>query len=61
LILRQLEGAGARVAYTSNPSYFGDRDQEDHGLKPAQANSFREPILKNTHHTKGWLVEWLEV
>jgi hypothetical protein len=35
---------------TSNPSYLGDRDQEDHSLK----------LFKNTHHKKG-LVEWLKV
>jgi hypothetical protein len=29
----------ALVAHTGNPSYSGGRDQEDHGLKPAQANS----------------------
>jgi hypothetical protein len=27
------------VAHTCNPSYSGGRDQEAHGLKPAQANS----------------------
>jgi hypothetical protein len=26
------------VAHTCNPSYSGSRDQEDPGLKPAQAN-----------------------
>jgi hypothetical protein len=30
-----------------NPSYSGGRDQEDHGLKPAGANSSRDPISKN--------------
>jgi hypothetical protein len=29
-------GAGADAC---NPSYLGGRDQEDHGLKPALANS----------------------
>jgi hypothetical protein len=29
----------APVAHTCNPSYSGDRDQEDRGLKPAPANS----------------------
>jgi hypothetical protein len=42
------------VAHTCNPSYSGGRDQEDCGLMPAPANSFREPILK-IHNTKqGW-------
>jgi hypothetical protein len=27
------------VAHTCNPSYSAGRDQEDHGSKPAQANS----------------------
>jgi hypothetical protein len=34
------------MAYACNPSYSGGRDQEDHGLKPAQANSSQYPILK---------------
>jgi hypothetical protein len=29
----------ALVAYDCNPSYLGSRDQEDQGLKPAQANN----------------------
>jgi hypothetical protein len=27
------------VAHICNPSYSEDRDQEDHGSKPAEANS----------------------
>jgi hypothetical protein len=27
------------VAYAHNPSYLGGRDQEDGGLRPAQAKS----------------------
>jgi hypothetical protein len=27
------------VAHAYNPNYSESRDQEDHGLKPAQANS----------------------
>jgi hypothetical protein len=27
------------VAHTYNPSYSGERDQEDHSLKPAWENS----------------------
>jgi hypothetical protein len=34
------------VAHTYNPSYSGGRDQEDRGLKPAYANSLRDPISK---------------
>jgi hypothetical protein len=39
------------VAQACNPSYSGSRDQEDLGLKPAQANIVRS-YLKKTHHTK---------
>jgi hypothetical protein len=35
------------VAHTCNPSYSGDRDQEDHGLKPDQANSLQASISKH--------------
>jgi hypothetical protein len=48
------------VAHAYNPSYSGDRDQEDHGLKPALSNSVQDPILKNPI-TKIGLVEWLKV
>jgi hypothetical protein len=34
------------VAHACNPSYSGGRDEEDHGLKPALANSSRDPISK---------------
>jgi hypothetical protein len=30
-----------------NPSYSGGRDQQDPGSKTSQANSSRDPILKN--------------
>jgi hypothetical protein len=36
----------ALVAHACNPSYSGGRDQEDHRLKPAWANSSQGPILK---------------
>jgi hypothetical protein len=49
----------APVAHACNPSYSGGRDQEDRGSKPAQANSYREPILKKK--AKIGLVEWLKV
>jgi hypothetical protein len=35
------------VIYPGNPSYYGGRDQEDHGSKPAQAMSSWDPISKN--------------
>jgi hypothetical protein len=35
------------VAQTCNPSYLGDRDQEDHGSRSAQANTLQDlPSLK---------------
>jgi hypothetical protein len=43
-----------------NPSYSGGRDQEDHGSKPAQANSSVSPCLEKPF-TKIGLVEWLKV
>jgi hypothetical protein len=43
-----------------NPSYSGGRDQEDHGSKPAQANSAQDPISKKPIIKIG-LAEWLKV
>jgi hypothetical protein len=48
------------VAHACNPSYSGGRDQEDHSLKPAQANSSGDPISKNPSQKIG-LVEWFKV
>jgi hypothetical protein len=48
------------VAHVYNPTYLGSRDQEDHGLKPAWANTSVIPYLEKTHHEKG-LVECLKV
>jgi hypothetical protein len=36
------------VAHACNPSYSGDRDQEDCSSKPAWANSFVRFYLKKT-------------
>jgi hypothetical protein len=42
-----------QLAQTRNPSYSGGRDQENLGLKPAQANSSQDPISKKPiTHTK---------
>jgi hypothetical protein len=38
----------ALIAHACNPSYWGVRDQEDQGSKPAQANSLRDPISKKS-------------
>jgi hypothetical protein len=48
------------VAHAYNPNYSGGRDQEDHSLKPAWANSSWDFYLEKTHNRKG-LVEWLKV
>jgi hypothetical protein len=42
------------MAHCYNPSYSGGRDQEDHSLKPAQANSLQDPISKNPFTKKDW-------
>jgi hypothetical protein len=39
LTFLKLEASWALVAHACSPSYSGGRDQEDHGSKPAQANS----------------------
>jgi hypothetical protein len=36
-----------QVAHTCNPSYSGDRDQEDHGPKPAWKVEWREALSSN--------------
>jgi hypothetical protein len=48
------------VAHACNPGYSGGSDQNDCGLKPAQANSSVRPHLKKPF-TKIGLVEWLKV
>jgi hypothetical protein len=48
------------MAHVYNLSYSGDRDQEVHGSKPAQANSWQDPIMEKTLHKRG-LVECLKV
>jgi hypothetical protein len=47
-------GCWEPVAHTCNPSYLGGRDQENLGLKPAQANASQDPILKILITKKGW-------
>jgi hypothetical protein len=43
----------APVAHACNPSYSGGRDQRDCSLKPAQAHSSQDPILKKPITKKG--------
>jgi hypothetical protein len=40
------------VAHSCNPRYSEGRDQEDHGLKPAMANTLRDPILEKKKKKK---------
>jgi hypothetical protein len=42
------------VAHAYNPSYLGDRDQEDRSSKPPQPNSLQDCIFKNPIIKKGW-------
>jgi hypothetical protein len=49
------------MAHTCNPNYSGGRDQEDQGLKPAWANSSRDPISGKKNTTKKGLVEWFKM
>jgi hypothetical protein len=41
-------------AHTCNPGFSGGRDQEDHGSKPAWANSSQDPNLKKPITKKWW-------
>jgi hypothetical protein len=59
LIFIKLVQVRVPLAHTYNPSFSEGRDQEDFGLKPAQANSSQHPILKKLITKKG-LVEWLK-
>jgi hypothetical protein len=42
------------VAHTCVLANSGGKDQEDRGLKPAQGNSWQDPISKNPSQKKGW-------
>jgi hypothetical protein len=48
----------ASVAHAYHPSYSGGRDQEDRGLKPAQAKVLKIPSRKNP--SQKLLVEWVK-
>jgi hypothetical protein len=39
ITFKSMPNSRALVAHAYNPSYSGGRDQEDHGSKPAWANS----------------------
>jgi hypothetical protein len=42
------------VVHVYNPSYSGDRDQEDHGSRPVLVKSLQDSTLKNPITKKGW-------
>jgi hypothetical protein len=44
----------ALVPHAYNPRYLGGRNQEDRGLKSAQANSSQDPISTKPIIKKGW-------
>jgi hypothetical protein len=46
------------VGHACNPSYSGDRDQEDYSLKLAQTSSVQ--TLSQKYPTKKGLVGWLK-
>jgi hypothetical protein len=43
----RVEESRSPVAHACNPSYSEGREEKDCGSKPAQANSWRDPIAKN--------------
>jgi hypothetical protein len=49
------------VAHAYNPSYSGGTDQEDQGLKPAQANSSRDPISNQHKNRAGGMAQAVRV
>jgi hypothetical protein len=53
MTIKIIRTSWAPVAHACNLSYSGGRSQEDHGSKPAQANSSRDPVLKNPSLKKG--------
>jgi hypothetical protein len=43
-----------KEGHACNPTCSGGRDQEDHGSKPAPANSLRDPNSKKPFTKKEW-------
>jgi hypothetical protein len=58
-LIFQEKSSRVLVPHTYNPSYSEGRDQENHGSKPAQANSSQDPIWKKPSQKRA--VEWLKV
>jgi hypothetical protein len=53
-LLLKIRTCQVLVAHACNPNYSGGRDQEDHSLKPAHANSSWDPVLKKLVTIKDW-------
>jgi hypothetical protein len=51
---QERQSSWVQVAHSCNPSYSGGRDQQDHGWKPAWANSSWDLISKRPFTKKGW-------
>jgi hypothetical protein len=49
---KDIKSSWAPVADICNPSYSGDRNQEDRSSKPAWSNSLQDPISKNSSHKR---------
>jgi hypothetical protein len=49
-----------KETHACNPSYQGNRVQENCGWNSVRANSLKDPISKITHHQRG-LMEMLKV
>jgi hypothetical protein len=44
--MKELGASQTSIVHSCNPTYSGNRDQEDQGSKPAWANSSQDPISK---------------
>jgi hypothetical protein len=60
-IQKEMKVCQVPVAHACNPSYSGGSDQEDHGLKPAWANSSVRPYLEKKKPSQKRAVGWLKV
>jgi hypothetical protein len=53
ILLKNKTKSWTLVANPCNPSFSEGSDQEGHSSKPAQANSFRDPIWKKIRNKTG--------
>jgi hypothetical protein len=54
IFIKYIMCSRALMTHAYNSSFLGSRDQEDHSLKTAWANSSWDPILKIPNTKKGW-------